>query len=467
MSFCSFLLPVVAASIALCLPTAEAGARAGRPSMIVLVADDLGYGDLGCTGSTQIKSPSIDRLAAEGVFCSRAYVTAPMCAPSRMGLLTGRFPKRYGVTTNANTKMDYLGDAVYGLPENERIIPQYLRAFGYRSALFGKWHLGDTRGHRPEERGFDRWWGFLGGSRSYYPQKNGAGRRDPSAIVSNYTAQTAVTYLTDDITERAVEFLQEAGKDDIPFFLVVSYNAPHWPLEAEPEDLARFAHVRNEDRRTYCAMVYAMDRGIGRILDALRQSGREQDTIVVFFSDNGGAPEAPSCNAPFRGAKRQHFEGGVRVPLIIKYPADERLVAGSRTDQPVSTVDLLPALLAANGAAIPRNLDGMNILDLVGNTKARVPRTFFWCTDYTSAVMEGDLKYLLVPGEAPGLYDVVNDFQEQRNLYFKRYPASVPLAQKLGDYLTGTPPCRYPDAPAWSAKLLREYKKTEPDTQPE
>lgn len=176
------------------------------PNMIVILADDLGYGDLGCTGSRQIKTPSIDRLAKEGVFCSRAYVTAPMCSPSRMGLLTGRFPKRYGITTNPNIQMDYLPESHYGLPQTEKLIPEYLAPCGYRSAVFGKWHLGHTKGYTPPERGFTHWWGFLGGSRHYFPVKKEAEGLNPSMIVSNFTDKTDITYLTDDITDRAVEF---------------------------------------------------------------------------------------------------------------------------------------------------------------------------------------------------------------------------------------------------------------------
>lgn len=437
------------------------------PNMIVLMADDLGYGDLGCTGSRQIPTPSIDSLAAEGVFCSRAYVTAPMCTPSRMGLMTGRFPKRYGITTNPNVKTFWLPESHYGLPQSEKLIPQYLKPFGYRSAIFGKWHLGHTSGYRPEERGFDRWWGFLGGSRSYFPTRKETKGLNPAAIVTNELVPTKVTYLTDDITDRAVAFLQDARKDQVPFFLFVSYNAPHWPLEARLEDQTRFKAVRDRDRRIYCAMIHAMDKGIGRILETLEQTGLENNTIVVFLSDNGGAPEAPSCNAPFRGAKRQHFEGGVRVPFILRYPADKRLIAGTRNDQPVSTVDLLPTLLKANGAAIPGHLDGRDILELLSRKGEHVPRTFFWCTDYTSAVLDGDMKYLLVPNLAPGYFDLAADPQEQHNLYFKKRNAASSLAQKLGDYLTSTPACRYPDTPAWSAKLLKEYGDTKPDRQPE
>ena len=195
--------------------------------------------------------------------------------------------------------------------------------------------------------------------------------------------------------------------------------------------------------------------------------GVDQDTIVVFLSDNGGAPEASSCNAPFRGAKRQHFEGGVRVPFIIRYPADKRLIPGSVCKQPVSTVDLLPALLKANGRQIPKKLDGMDILELVANRGTPVPRTLFWCTDYTSAVLDGDMKYLLVPDRAPQFYSVTDDPQEQKDLYFSRHQDADSLARKLGTYLTTTPACRFPDSISWSAKLMREYDKATPDKQPE
>lgn len=437
------------------------------PNMVVILADDLGYGDLGCTGSKQIKTPSLDRLAKEGVFCSRAYVTAPMCAPSRMGLLTGRFPKRYGITTNPNSKVDYLPTSHYGLPQTEKLIPEYLKPYGYRSAVFGKWHLGHTKGYTPPERGFTHWWGFLGGSRYYFPMKKEAEGLNPSQIESNFTDKTAITYLTDDITDRAVEFLQESKKERKPFFMFVSYNAPHVPLQAKAEDLARFKGVQDKDRRTYCAMVYAMDRGVGRILDALKKDGLEKDTIVVFLSDNGGAPESPSCNAPFRGHKRLHFEGGVRVPFIIKYPADKRLVPGSVCGQPVSTVDLLPALLKANGRQIPGKLDGMDILELVGNKKAPVPRTLFWCTDYTSAVLDGDMKYLLVADRAPQFYSIADDPQEQKDLYFPRHQDADSLARKLGTYLTTTPASRFPDSISWSSRLMKEYDKITPEKQPE
>ena len=214
------------------------------PNMIVILADDLGYGDLGCTGSRQIKTPSIDRLAKEGVFCSRAYVTAPMCSPLPHGIADGAFPQ----ALRHHDESQYPDGLSSGVPlraaADGKIDSGVFGPCGYRSAVFGKWHLGHTKGYTPPERGFTHWWGFLGGSRHYFPVKKEAEGLNPSMIVSNFTDKTDITYLTDDITDRAVEFLREAGKDKKPFFMFVSYNAPHWPNEAKPEDIANSGTCR-------------------------------------------------------------------------------------------------------------------------------------------------------------------------------------------------------------------------------
>ncbi len=426
----------------------------------------MGYGDLGCTGSKELYTPAIDRLEKEGVFCSGAYVTAPMCAPSRMGMMTGRFPKRYGITNNPNKKMDYLTEVHYGLPLTETLIPEYLTPYGYRCGMFGKWHLGHTKGFTPPERGFTHWWGFLGGSRDYFATKKETKGLNTSAIETNYAVDTKLTYLTDDITDRAIDFIRESGREQKPFFMFVSYTAPHWPLQAKEQDIEKFNHIGNKNRRIYCAMVYAMDRGIDRILKTLKECGMDENTLVVFLSDNGGAPEAPSCNAPFRGAKRQHYEGGVRVPMIVRYPKDKGLRAGAICHQTVSTLDLLPAILKLNGAVIPKKLDGMDLLELLKRKEPYIPRTFYWVTDYTAAILEGNMKYVLVPDRAPGLFDLATDAQESRNLYFSNTRAAEALSKKLGRYLTTTPPGRYPESEAWSAKLLKEYDESATDVQP-
>lgn len=445
---------------------AEKGKESQPPNLVVLLADDLGYGDLGCTGSLQIPTPNIDTLAKQGVFCSRAYVAAPMCAPSRMALLTGRFPKRYGITTNPNSKIDYLPESHYGLPQTEKCLPQYLAEFGYNSAVIGKWHLGHTEGYQPTDRGFDAWWGFLGGSRYYFPNRPEKKGLNPSKIVSNYTEETQVSYLTDDIARECIRFIRKQKEAGKPFFLYASFNAPHAPLEALPEDLERFKHIKSKNRRTYCAMVHALDRAMGRILTALDETGLARNTVVVFLSDNGGEPNIPTCNAPFKGEKRMHFEGGVRVPMIVRYPADSRIRPGSVCEQVISAVDVLPTMLAENGASIPENLDGMNMLPLLAAKENKVPRTLYWCTDYTSAILDGDEKYLLVPDRAPQLYNVVKDYQEMNDLYPQHMEKAAPLARKLGTYLTTTSASRFPDTISWSSGLMRQYDHARPAVQP-
>lgn len=438
-----------------------------RPNLIVIIADDLGYGDLGCTGSLQIPTPHIDSLARQGVICTRAYVTAPMCAPSRMGLLTGKFPKRYGITTNPNTQIDYLPESHYGLPQTETCLPAYLKGKGYTSAAIGKWHLGHTEGYTPTDRGFDTWWGFLGGSRHYFEHKPEATELNPSQIQTNTGADTKITYLTDDIARESVRFIRSQQHSGKPFFLYAAFNAPHWPLQATPADLDQFKHIRQSDRRTYCAMVYALDRAVGNILDALDQTGKANDTIVIFLSDNGGAPDSPACNAPLKGEKRLHYEGGVRVPFIVRYPANAQLKPGSTCGQVVSTVDILPMMLAANGIAQPKGLDGTDLLRLLPMQDNREKRTLYWCTDYTSAILDGDEKYILVPDRAPQLYDIASDNSETNDLYPTHIGKASPLAGKLGSYLTTTPACRYPDAVSWSSGLLKQYSEAKPAKQPE
>ncbi len=439
---------------------------AAGPNLVVIMADDLGYGDLGCTGSRQIPTPHIDSLARDGVFCSRAYVTAPMCSPSRMGMLTGRFPKRFGITTNPNVKMPYLDEPHYGLPKSEKCFPEYLQPLGYSSAVIGKWHLGHVKGLEPVDRGFDTWWGFLGGSRSYFPQKKEGGGLNPTKIVSNYTDSTDISYLTDDIARESVRFIEKHKGQATPFFLFVSFNAPHTPYDAKIEDLAVVSGISDPSRRKYAAVVHGMDKAVGSILKALDDAGKTNETMVVFLSDNGGAPGGPACNAPLKGAKRLHYEGGVRVPMIVRFPGDKRVKPGSVCGQVVSAVDFLPTLLQLNGAAIPKGLDGMDMMPLLGMADNQVPRTLYWCTDYTSAVLDSNLKYLLVPNRIPELYDIGQDGAEMNDLFPSHLQDAAPLANKLGAYLMTTPACRFPDAVSWSTGVMKQYDKAKPATQP-
>lgn len=452
----------------LCICTGLAQSSAKKPNLVLIIADDLGYGDLTCMGSSQIQTPAIDSLAKEGILCTRAYVTAPMCAPSRMGVLTGRFPKRYGITTNPNHQSAYLPEKVYGLPKSEILLPEILKKHGYTSAAFGKWHLGHTEGFTPVDRGFDEWWGFLGGSRHYFPHKPEQGGLNPSKITSNYTQETDVTYLTDDITRESVSFIKRRQEDGKPFFMYIAYNAPHSPLQAREEDMEPYLHVNNKQRRTYCGMVHALDRGVGKITEALKESKLDDNTFIVFLSDNGGAwPHIPACNAPLRGEKRLHFEGGVRVPFIVKYPAG-KWAPGTKSTQVVSSLDIMPTFLSSAGIPLPENLDGENMLPCLKDPSLRKSRTLYWCTADTAAILKGDLKYLLVPTLPPQLFDIASDPTESHNLYkdSNGIQKSLPLARSLGEYLSGTPGMRYPDTVKWTSELLKHYEKASIHKQP-
>lgn len=456
-------------------------AVSSRPNAVVIMTDDLGYGDLGCTGSRQVLSPNIDKLSEQGVFCERAYAAAPMCGPSRMALMTARQPKRYGITVNPNWKHPDLPESQYGLPLSEKLLPEYLTPLGYRCGVVGKWHLGHTKGQTPTERGFSYWWGFLGGSRSYLPMAQEQEGLNPSRIVSSYDAAPKVTYLTDDVTREAVRFIRDCASNDAPFFLFVSYNAPHWPMESLKEDreaIKRYAKERGVPvptgaRLHYCAMIHAVDRGVGEILDTLRDKGVAEDTLVFFMSDNGGAPESPSSNAPWRGHKRLHYDGGVRVPFLVSCAAAKTgdslpsgvFAPGRRCQEPVSLMDILPTLLELNAQPIPEQFDGRSLLPVLRGGSAS-GRHLEWCTDETNAILADGWKLLRAKGVAPRLYCLSDDPAEQNDRAASEPERLRCLSSELDAYLRSTPPPRYPDHPSWGEKLLREHAEAKVMPQP-
>lgn len=458
----------------LCCLASSAHAAPTRPNAVVIMTDDLGYGDLGCTGSRQVVSPNIDRLAEQGVFFERAYAAAPMCGPSRMALMTGRQPKRYGITVNPNWKHPDFPESRYGLPVTEKLLPEYLNPLGYTCGVVGKWHLGHTKGQTPTERGFARWWGFLGGSRSYFPLAQEQGGLNPSRIVSSYDENPKVTYLTDDVTREAVRFIREQSPEGNPFFLFVSYNAPHWPMESLKEDREATRQHAEENgvpvptglRMHYCAMIHGVDRGVGRIMDALREQGLADDTLVFFMSDNGGAPESPCSNAPWRGHKRLHYEGGVRVPFLVScvgtqqgkaWPKD-LLVPGRRCGEIVSLMDILPTLLQLNDQPVPKTMDGRSMVPVLRGESAG-DRSLQWCTDQTNAILVGDWKLLRANGVEPRLYCLGDDPGEKENRAKSQQKRLRDLSRELDDYLESTPGPRYPDHESWGKKLLKEHKE--------
>jgi arylsulfatase A-like enzyme len=417
----SFAALVVAILLTFAQAVAEAQGR--RPNVVLLVADDMGYADVGFQGSRDIPTPNIDALAKAGVHFTDAYVSGPYCSPTRAGLMTGKYPQRFGHEFNPP------GNPAYGLPVDQTTMADRLRSAGYRTALFGKWHLGETPELHPMSRGFDEFYGFLGGDHSYFTTQP-----DPGGPV--YDGRTPVDkmgYLTEEIADRAVAFIERNRSR--PFFLYVAFNAVHTPMHATDKYLKRFTNITNEQRRTYAAMLSAMDDGVGRTIAALRAAGLEENTLIFFFSDNGGPTMATttingSSNAPLRGSKRQTWEGGIRVPFVISWKG--HLAAGKTESRPIIQLDVLPTALAA--ASVPAQpewkLDGVDLLPFLSGKESGTPHdALYWRLGGTMAIRKGDWK-LVKTRDGPldpdvttlsdlstaGLYNLAEDIGEKNDL---------------------------------------------------
>jgi Arylsulfatase A and related enzymes len=414
--------------LALVWPGRDTPAQVRPPNVIVIVADDMGYADIGVYGSKDIPTPNIDALAATGIRFTDAYVSGPYCSPTRAGLMTGRYQQRFGHEFNIGP-LEMHRDA--GLPPDEKTIANRLRSAGYRTALLGKWHLGTAARFHPMERGFDEFYGFLEGDHSYLHPTDPPDT-DNNPILDGRTPVAAMSYLTDVLADRAVEFITREKSH--PFFLYLAFSAPHVPMEATDKYLARLTHIPDERRRTYAAMVSAMDDGIGRTLSALRAANLDRNTLIFFFSDNGGpimvAGDNASSNTPLRGSKRQTWEGGIRVPFIISW--NGRLKSGKTYSRPIIQLDILPTVLAAAGIRLdsPQTIDGVNLLPyLTGKALGRPHETLYWRLGGTMAIRKGDWKLVKMSDDGhmqdpavlsdlsgAELYNLKDDVGETRNI---------------------------------------------------
>ena len=405
-------------------PVARAVPR--QPNVLVIVADDLGYGELGCQGFTrEIPTPNIDSIASNGVRFTSGYVSCPYCSPTRAGLLTGRYQQRFGHEFNPGPAA--LAPPTVGLPVTETTIGNRLRSAGYATGWIGKSHQGYAPQFHPLRRGFDEFYGFLGGKHDFFSAGG-----DPADPIVRGTAPIAeIDYTTDEFGREAADFIER--HKDSPWLCYLAFNAVHMPLQATEKYLARFADIEDPKRRTFAAMLSAMDDAVGTTLDALRRNGLEDDTLVVFFSDNGGPTASiTSGNGPLRGFKSQTWEGGIRVPFLMQWKG--RLPAGTVDDRPVIQLDILPTALAAAGVTLADNekLDGVNLLPcLTGSDSADPHDSLYWRFGPQIALRRGDWKLVKAPegggvtrGSRDGrativgaqLYNLRNDIGEQENL---------------------------------------------------
>ena len=397
-----------------------ADATSSKPNIVLILSDDLGYADIGVHGCKDIPTPNIDRIAKQGVRMTDAYANGSFCTPTRAALMSCRYQHRFGI--------EDLGGP---LPSQAHTLPQRLKAAGYTTGMVGKWHLGSTEGFTPVDRGFDEFFGFVGGGHQYIIQPNGKGEYN-APILRNKEPVDEHRYLTDAFGEEAAAFIERQHHASSPFFLYLAFNAVHSPLQAIEKYTSRFQHIADQKRRTYAAMLSAMDDAVGLLLNRLEQTGKLQNTLLVFTNDNGGPTTRNaingSLNTPLRGSKCETFEGGIRVPMLMQWPGV--IQPGSTYSKPTITFDISATALAASGAN-PSGIDGVDLIPFVtGKTQGSPHEILFWRSRTMSnnfGARYGNWKYVhstegdAVPGpkQTPArdmLFNLANDISEQHDL---------------------------------------------------
>jgi arylsulfatase A-like enzyme len=399
--------------VALCMH--GAAADAAPPNVLVILADDLGYADLGFQGCKDIPTPHLDRLATRSLHCTQGYVTHPFCSPTRAGLLTGRYQQRFGHENNPVWNPE---DKTAGLPVSETTLPQVMKTAGYVTGAVGKWHLGGHPQFHPNRRGFDEFVGFLGGGHIYIPGgKGGAEYNLP--MDRNGTSEPLKEYLTDFLGHEAAGFIQRHRA--APWFLYVAFNAPHTPLQAADKYLEKVSGIADETRRNYAGLIVGLDTAVGEILKTLGDTGQDKNTLVFFFSDNGGPISVNgSSNAPLRGAKGLVLEGGMHVPFLISWPG--RLAEGKDYTQPVSSLDVFATAAALAKAKVPEShhLEGVNLMPFLTGENTGAPHPhLFWRTALGAwGVRDASHKLLnlSLPGSADECYNLALDIGEAHDL---------------------------------------------------
>jgi arylsulfatase A-like enzyme len=415
-------IPVLGA-MAVSIPLAAA-ANETKPNLVVIMTDDMGYADTGFNGCKDIPTPNIDRIARNGVRCTSGYVAYPVCGPSRAAFMTGRYGQRFGFERNPQYRT---ADPNMGLPKEEKTFGEVLGPLGYKTGVVGKWHLGAHPSNHPLNRGFDSFYGHLGGGHQYFPDQlkiqDSYQAKDESQsyrtwILKNHDPVPPRKYLTEEFSDAAIEFVEAHHKT--PFFLYLAYNAPHGPLQATDKYLARFPNLKGK-RKTYAAMVSAVDDGVGALLDKLEELELTENTLIFFLSDNGG-PENHngSDNGALRAGKGSAYEGGFRVPFAVQWKGV--IPAGMTYDHPVSSLDIMGTIAELAGAETDpeRPLDGVNLIPYLTGKREDAPHDAIYLRKFDGGVhtvRSGDYKWLrFQKTDSVQLYNLAEDIGEQNDL---------------------------------------------------
>jgi arylsulfatase A-like enzyme len=434
----------------LALVAGQVGSAATQPNLVIFYADDLGWGELGCQGDAEIPTPHIDSLAKNGIRFTNGYVAATYCSPSRAGLMTGRYPTRFGHEFNSVAN-------VTGLRLDQTTLATRLKTLGYATAAIGKWHLGGGPEYRPTRRGFDEFFGTLANTPFFHPTNF-----VDSRVSNDVRAITDPTfYTTDAYAERALDWMTKNASK--PYFLYLPFNAQHAPLQAPKKYLERFPKITDEKRQLFAAMMAAMDDAIGRVLAQVRAMGQEENTIFFFISDNGGPTSSTtSKNGPLRGFKMTTYEGGPRIPYLMQWKG--KIPAGKTYDFPVMNLDVLPTAITAAGGKVDSSwkLDGVDLLPyLTGANAARPHPTLYWRYGPQWAIRHGDMKLVVSKGGSgqPELYNLAADIGESKDLASAQ-PAKVKELQALWDkWSAEQAPASAPDGPAGGKGTKKGKKK--------
>ncbi|XQW86829.1 sulfatase-like hydrolase/transferase [Thalassotalea piscium] len=407
-----------------------------QPNIVLLFSDDAGYADFGFHGSKIMKTPNLDKLAQQGVKFEQAYVTDPTCGPSRAGLITGKYQQRFGFEENNvpgyMSKNSAADGSDMGVPVEEVTMADYLKKLGYTNGFYGKWHVGGADKFHPLKRGFDEFYGFRGGARSYFAYSKAPASELDLNERNFRNFEEPKGYYTDVLAEEATQFIEKNAKADKPFFAFVSFNAVHTPLDAKPEDLAQFPALKGK-LKTLAAMTLALDRASGKIMDKLVELGIDDNTIVIFTNDNGGPSDKnASSNAPFSGTKSNHLEGGLRVPFLMKWP--NHIQANTTYEYPISLFDLLPTFYAAGGGMtkdLP-GIDGVDLMPYIQQKNSNRPHNvLYWKKDTRATIREGDWKLIRFPDRPAELYYVPEDIKEVHNVASKHPEKVKKMFKKL------------------------------------